>query len=225
MPMDDGLSERLAAARGSSPLPRQTRLTEETARRAIDQFRQEFPTESFAEWQVAGGVRQGTYPLSDIAHVVRPLRDTAPMFDPLHKMSGTNFPRSLVWRRLEQIVASNRAQVVYGGELLGMLWFDHYRAVTYRGIVHHVLSATPENFGLMMVMATGPVEFCQGLVDKLEAKGVKLRPGLRAVGEGGEDVPMPGERVVFETAGLRYLEPTQRRGAAAAAAAVAPGKS
>lgn len=186
----------------------------EQALRAAERFKSLFPLESHARWCHAGDLRRRRTHLAELAHVVQPLHDTAPLFDPDKLLMGENKPLNQVWLRLDQLLAAAQVQKVYLGAGQGFAWHDHYRVVIYQGIRHRLLICDQEQWGIGLVAATGPKPFVAGMWKRLADLQYRIRPGLRLVGPGGESLAAPTEEKLFELARLPYLAPERRDDAA-----------
>ena len=71
--------------------------------------------------------------------------------------------------------------------------------------------ATPENWGAIYCIRTGPAAFSQALVTHFKLRTpYRQQDGALVVEATGEVVPVPEEADYFRLAGLPYLEPAER---------------
>lgn len=93
-------------------------------------------------------------------------------------------------------------------------WDAKYKRMLYRGVAVDLFAATPDNWGLILLLRTGPAEFNRRLVSS-KSFGGYLPFGFMvndgSLWIGSERVPTPEERDVFNLINLPWMEPEERR--------------
>lgn len=94
-------------------------------------------------------------------------------------------------------------------------WGPKAKYASFRGVNLDLFSATTDNFGLQLVLRTGPAMFNRWLVspqrhggampDDMRMEGGQLRVGLL-----GTVIPTPTEEELFAQLGIPYREPWER---------------
>jgi len=106
---------------------------------------------------------------------------------------------------------------VQSAETAGPGWV---RARLISGINVDIYTADDQNFGAVLVWATGNLEHLRQLEGRLAGAGYRLT-GQGLLGPGGRLVKAPDEQLVYELAGWPYIPPELRNGADEFAADVA----
>jgi DNA polymerase/3'-5' exonuclease PolX len=96
-----------------------------------------------------------------------------------------------------------------------------YKALWYRGMAVDLFVTSPECWGVIFTIRTGPADFSHRLVTPCSQRLPDGRPGLlpdylrvregRLVGSGGRPLDTPEEESVFSAIGLAWLAPEARR--------------
>jgi hypothetical protein len=113
----------------------------------------------------------------------------------------------LFWSRLDS-VADNLGCIT---AVKPEAWKPHFRTYKFQGLSHSIVLATPDNWGLVMVAATGPRTFWDRVLLGLDKAGMDVTDSWHAVTPHGELVPLPTENQVLTLAGFPHLDPSQRR--------------
>ncbi len=90
---------------------------------------------------------------------------------------------------------------------------ERYKRLTYKGFPLDLFSATEENWGVILLIRTGPSEFSRRFVTRRSQGGLlpnDLRVEDGAVWRGVERLPTPEEPDCFRLVGLSYI-PAERR--------------
>ncbi len=146
--------------------------------------------------EVAGGVRRGnTRDLTTIDIVAISKMDMQP--DIFMQMQPAG--RDLLFRHIRRAY-----DVQEGGK-------DGQKQVLFKVmdiVAVRVSLATPETWGYILALKTGPPGLSKALVIKLKKAGYEPADGRLL--QDRKTVPVPIERAVFEMAGVRYVSPAMR---------------
>jgi DNA polymerase/3'-5' exonuclease PolX len=169
--------------------------------------------------EFAGSLRRETKEVGDIELVGIPKIDERItenpgfLFNPNAELSQ-KIKVNLLWEQLD--VVAGRSYIKHG---------DKYRQFVRRvpggePIKVDVFTATPENWGLIMVIRTGPWEFSRYVMTQLNRSGYKSDEGAvyvayrdEATGKltpRGDPIPTPTEEDVFELARIHPREAVKR---------------
>lgn len=97
-----------------------------------------------------------------------------------------------------------------GRLLKGSLSTGHYIQFDRDGIQVDLFLATPENFGLIFAMRTGPAQYSHHvLASNWVRRGYRSVDG-QLIRHGHQRVPVPDEQTLFSLIGLPYQEPQKR---------------
>lgn len=164
-----------------------------------------WPLETYVRWHLAGSLRRAKPQVGDVEHVVIPVwREVS---DGLFSQTRTV---NLWLKHADKLLAEGRiAQHVYPNGT--HRWGEKYRGISWRGFAHEVFLATPDNFGLIYLIRTGPAEYSQRVVTALKANGTPSVDGQVRAGDGAEPIPTPDEAAVLALARLPYIPPSERR--------------
>jgi DNA polymerase/3'-5' exonuclease PolX len=169
-------------------------------------FRALFPADCYERWEIAGSLRRHKAEVSDVEHVVIPriVQQPAGLF-------GAMEPTNLLWHHLDALVEGQTLSKHLYGET-GYRWGDKYRGVDWRGFNNEIFCATPENFGSILAIRTGPAEFSQAAVTRMKQAGMyRQQDGGVVHVQSGDKVPTPDEETFFKFCGMRYVSPEDRR--------------
>lgn len=145
-----------------------------TAERHAAAFKAAFPPACYERWQVAGSIRRRRPGIGDVEHVVIPAITSKP---DIEGMFGQTIESNALWDYLDAMVDNGDASKhVYGKSnknqskiIDGVLvppnptyrWGPIYRGVDYAGMTHEIFLATPETWGSILLIRTGPAWFSQ----------------------------------------------------------------
>lgn len=175
------------------------------ARHAAKQFRALFHG-SFDRWEFAGSVRRQRPDCGDVEHVIIPKMEPA--------KASTLFADE---QELHNAVTLRARFLVNEGVLEKKEYGDDGRTrmgekamgLVYRGIAHELYCATPDNWGAILAIRTGPAEFSKQLVTDLRRYGYRMEDG--ALYHEGRVIPCPSEDVLFSAAGYSRVIPPEER--------------
>lgn len=172
----------------------------------------------YERWEVAGSVRRQKPDIGDIEHVVIPQFDHSPP-----DMFGMRIPISRLRIRVGQLMDQRTIKKhIYpdGRTRFG----EKYMGFSFSGVQHELWCATPDNFGAIFAMRTGPAEFSRMLVSQMPRHGFKQWNGslcrveyVTGNGYCGTNqkctpVPCPDELTFFKAAGFdRVIPPEERK--------------
>lgn len=143
--------------------------------------------------EVAGSIRRGKVEVGDLEIVAIP--------KPIVDLFGTPTRRTLIddWLADQHIMpAKNGAK---------------YKQLVYRGFQVDLFLATPDNWGLIFMLRTGPAEFSRAMVTLTAWGGYKpanLTVSGGQVWRGGSPLSVPDERTLFSFYGMAYIPPELR---------------
>jgi DNA polymerase/3'-5' exonuclease PolX len=170
----------------------------------------------YDRWCIAGSLRRLCPEVGDVEHVVIPRRTKHLEAKPQAGLFGEPAHEEVwlidLWDRLDELVEEGVcAKVVYGES---HRWGEKYRGVVFQGVKHEIFAADAQNWGAILAIRTGPVEFSKHLVGRLKGLGVYVQEGgyVRwACGpHAGEVVPCPEEQAYFELCEVAWKEPEKR---------------
>ena len=186
-----------------------TKRPHSMALRDAEAFRELF-SGCYAEWAIAGSVRRGKSECADVEHVVIPK-------DEAIGMGGLFVETKLVnaaWRRLDALVRDRQVSPALYTDKNGAVsqrWGESYRGVLFNGFKHEIFMATPENFGAIFLIRTGPADYSRRVVDTIRTQGLYRQTEGRLIHvASGEIVPVPDEATYLRLAGLSWQEPKDR---------------
>lgn len=179
-------------------------------------FKALFPAHTYTRWEFAGSLRRQMKVVGDVEHVIEPVWGDVEVGTGLFvETVRTN----LLLHRLDELYrASQVAKHVYPNGT--HRWREKYRGVSFRGFAHELFTATAENWGLILLIRTGPAEYSREVVDRLRARGTPSAEGYirqppapgQVVKEEDRQVhPAGSEREVLTLAGMPWLEPWERQ--------------
>lgn len=183
----------------------ETRLPLEQAEAVAEAFRALFAGD-YRAWVVAGSVRRRKADVGDIEHVVIPevgeVRRPGEMF-------ADRGP--LVHARLDAMAERGDIALARYGEAEQTRWGSKLRGLVWRGVKHEVYFATPENFGAILAIRTGPREHSMWIVDRLRQRGFQLAGG-RVVHIAGQQLQhVPTESALYRLCGVDEPPPPEQR--------------
>ena len=178
------------------------------AREVAERFYNLFPSDSFVRWTVAGSIRRKVPQAGDIEFVVIPqfaerdVRQEGEMFAEMRVVND-------VWHRLDGLVATGkvkRATYPDGRQR----WGEKARGVEFNGFKIEIYSATPDNWGNILAIRTGPDSYSKMLVTNMKRTGRKQKDGF-AYDEHDHLQPCPEEEDFFSMCRVRWTDPTRRK--------------
>lgn len=176
-----------------------------------------FPAGTYTRWELAGSCRRKRPEVGDVEHVIEPawgevstgtglFAETKRVNLFLHAMDGLY--RQNAFTKHVYPNGTHR-------------WGERYRGVSWRGFAHEFFMADAENWGLILLIRTGPAEYSRTVVEALNRRGhpsvegyVRRRPipdAPPAPASEWEKIACPDERHVLGLAGLPYIPPEERR--------------
>ena len=190
--------------------------------------------------EVAGSIRRGKPEVKDAEIVAIPKTyevETPGLFGPTSTerrsllwdtiddviAGGDSLTVHLMTAELRQATRAWREEVPEDVETRGLLtrhppigeraapWGDRYRKLVWAGLPVDLFTATPDTWGAIAVIRTGPAAFSQEWVTAIRRYGYRMEGGV-VRDEGGALVPVPDEAAAFGLAGWAYL-PARERGA------------
>ncbi len=155
----------------------------------------------YARWEIAGSVRRGKVEVGDVEHVVMP-QDVDAFWrrvDELTCNPGDMFaPTDAPLRRHVYPNGTNR-------------WGEKYRGVDFRGFAHEIFLADALNFGSVLAIRTGPAEFSEMLVTRMNIRGrFRQQGGYVRYQASGAVFGVGTEQGFFEACGVEYTAPAER---------------
>jgi len=129
-------------------------------------------------------------------------------------------PGLAIWLMLDELRSRGQVLPRYNKKGNVIAWGAKYRATNWRGVPVDIFLAEPDNWGVILLLRTGPAEWNHKLVTS-EAYGGWMSTGLAL--EGGrlvsftlhsDDEPTPiatlEESDVFRALGLPWIDPWER---------------
>lgn len=186
------------------------------AKRLIREFKEMIPNHCLVKWKVVGSVRRGKRrTVGDVEVAVIPAHGKYKAMEGLFEVEKEG---NLFWQHLDMMVESEEFPDVRKGRNKAnkTCWGDTNRLVSFKGRPIEIYSATPDNWGVVCVVRTGPKEFSEAMVTIIRAYGYCSRHGFhmhpirqdKSVTTGY--LPMPDEESFFKLARLAYIKPSQR---------------
>lgn len=165
--------------------------------------------------EIAGSIRRGKVNPKDIEIVAVPTVFTEMATVDLWGNPGTPITRNQLAHALELLFAGGSGAWSLDPELPRN--GPKYKRLRYwggKGVCCDLFITTPENWGVIFAIRTGPADFSHGLVTRALRLGLKVdggqlwrvhRDDTRTV------VPTPEEDDFFKALGLAYQEPQERQ--------------
>lgn len=151
---------------------------------------------------VAGSIRRGMVTVGDIELVAIPLREGR-----VNILDGA----------LNELIDQGKLQRTPPYASDRPAWGDKYKKMwllinPQQGIIQvDLFLATPDNWGAILTIRTGPAEFSKELVTHIKYKtAYQQQEGRLMLKATGESVPTPTEEEYFRRAGLAYMPPERR---------------
>lgn len=184
---------------------------------AAERFRGLFPADAYARWAYAGGIRRSDDRVEEVVHVVQPLFDQRQPHVPLESdVLGEQLAprpavrRSRLWLSLDDLLAAGEVRQHYAGAANGFVWHELFRIVNHAGLAHHVLIASPDNWGMALFAATGPRTYNHWFWQRLSDRGYRFRAGLRLISPASAKLDVPDEEALYHRADVPYVLPPHR---------------
>lgn len=160
--------------------------------------------------EVAGSVRRLAQEVGDIELLVIPKVEVpSDLFGNRVGVAGTNFTDIQLDALLSQNVLEKRLNKK-GSSMYGPV--NKYVIHVVTGIAVDIFYTTPHNWGMAMVVRTGPKGFVQKVMTHLQRKGLRGHAYGGITFHGRGEQPCPTEEVVFKALGWPYIEPANRTG-------------
>ncbi len=164
----------------------------------------------FERWTVAGSVRRGKPEVGDIEHVV------IPKFSEVSDggLFGETKLVNLLWERADMLlqegaIGKHVYQTIKGDQ---WRWGEKYRGIDFRGFNNEIFTATPENYGAILLIRTGPADFSKRMVERFLNGGMYRQQEGRLIHvASGEAVSIPDEETYFRLLGMEFIKPEDRR--------------
>lgn len=174
-------------------------------------FRDLFPVECYERWEIAGSVRRRKSEVADVEHVIIPRVVEEPGSGLFAEPERIN----KLWKALEEHRQFGAvAKHCYGSTGAGAplyRWGEKYRGVDFRGHIHEMFTATPINWGAILLIRTGPADYSERVVTKIKSGGMyRQQDGQLIHVASGQPVGVPDEKTYLRLAGMKWLEPAQR---------------
>jgi DNA polymerase (family X) len=162
---------------------------------------------------VAGSIRRRRETVGDVEIVLKPRLTIEP--DPEDLLGERTLTIDLHMRRVKELLA----QGVFAHRLdrnghpaCG----PRFQRLLYKGFALDIFVVFPcDQWGLQLVLRTGPAEFNQRLVTQRVQGGTILKTGQQvregALWDCGRKVPTPDEQSLFDAVGLPWIAPEDRR--------------
>lgn len=200
-----------------------TRLKRETARQVAERLTKLLDPVC-ERLEVAGSLRRQEATVGDIELVCIPKVEHLPAQMGLFGEKSPGETVSQLDKRLAHLIAANTIVTRPPGAPsdFRQAWGDRYKKVfvTLDGLPPTRLSrlvqvdlfiTTPESWGAIFVIRTGPAEFSHDLVSHiLYRTPYRQQDGLLVRKDGGTVVPTPEEEDYFKAVGLLYVPPEKR---------------
>ena len=185
----------------------------------------ELLADSCVRVEIAGSIRRRRPTVYDIDVVAVPRVVT--MRDMFGDLTSTGV--DVLGATLDELCGAQTI-VQWRGKNQQTCWGPRLKRGAYRGIDVQIQSYEPDNFGLALLIRTGPSAYSHVFVTPRsetavlrDRDGVVVgkRPGLLPPGfsiergfrlyRAGAAIPTPEERDVYDALSMRYLDPTARR--------------
>jgi DNA polymerase/3'-5' exonuclease PolX len=171
--------------------------------RDAEQFRKLF-ADTYDNWVFAGSVRRAAHEVGDVEHVVLAKSVEAPAGLFTEDVNA-------VWRRADQLVTEKRLRRALYGKEQTERWGERLRGCNFLGWQHEIYCADVNNFGLILLIRTGPAAFSKQVVEALRARGTPSDKGYVHQGtDDGPIIPCPDEETVFRLAGMPFVAANKR---------------
>lgn len=159
--------------------------------------------------EIAGSIRRQRPDIGDLELVAIPQH--ARQFDLFGEPCGST---NLLEERVAWLLESGKLEprlTTDGQQRLGA----KYKALVYRGMGVDLFITSPECWGVIFTIRTGPADFSHRLVTRRDQGGLcpnhlRVRDG-RLVGTDGQSLDTPTEESVFAAIGLPWIAPEERR--------------
>jgi DNA polymerase/3'-5' exonuclease PolX len=163
-----------------------------------------------ARIEIAGSVRRRRPDIGDLELVVVP--QMARRYDLFGEPAGV--PVSMLDDRIAYVLETGALAprlTDAGQQRLG----GKYKALVYQGMAVDLFITSPECWGVIYTIRTGPADFSHRLVTPRQQGGLlpnylRVREG-RLVGTDGQPLDTPSEESVFQAIGLPWIAPEDRR--------------
>jgi len=162
-------------------------------------------------FEIAGSVRRGKPEVGDLEVLCIP--KCASLFG-----QGEDFRDAPLWKKLDEWLARERitkTEPPRWGTKYRQFWYavkcleQPDKTAIYMELVKvDLFTAHRENWGIQMLIRTGPADFSKHIVTKLLKAGLPVRNGW--VRSGNNTVFTPSEESVFEILQMAYIEPERR---------------
>lgn len=167
--------------------------------------------ERFAKVEIAGSIRRKVDQVGDAEVVFIQRADPRPDPSALPGLAP-EISVPLVWEALDKLDAKGVVSRHLYGETKTQRWGEKYRGVDYRGLLVEFFAATPETWGAILLIRTGPADFSRRIVSRFKAGGIYRQEDGRLVHvQTGDPVATRTEEDYLQLCGLPYEPPELRR--------------
>ena len=157
--------------------------------------------------QVAGSIRRRRQDVGDIELLCVPLQDQKDLWgNPL----PVQHSHDAVTQRVQELISTGFLALRVSEE--GKTAFGAQNKLLVHlatGIPVDVFSVPPENWGMALLVRTGPADFCKEVMSTFLTRGMQGH-AYGGVTRNGFEVPCPDEETVYELLGWRYQPPELR---------------
>lgn len=159
-------------------------------------------------WEFAGSLRRECNECSDIEHVIIPKMGQIQKPDQMFAVPCFN----LLFDRLDELVEAGAISKATYGESQVTRWGEKSRSfLCGAGYRHEVYSATPDNWGVVMAIRTGPWQLSKHLVTEIKKRNHTVKDGSQVFPIGrDEPISVKTEKEFFELCGVPFREPKER---------------
>lgn len=179
----------------------------------IREFAREIGLRSLVvNWTVCGSVRRRRPEVNDVDHVIIPRVTTeSRRLDLFSRPVQVNH----LWERLNSLRMTGHTLRPWTSSAGQECWGETQRRVIHNstGRQHDFTLATPENWGLIVMVKTGPADFGRIMCQRLRERGMRYEGAHVWTGTErgtGEIIPTPTEESLFALIGLAYIMPADR---------------
>jgi DNA polymerase/3'-5' exonuclease PolX len=160
--------------------------------------------------EVAGSIRRGKPEVKD-AEIV-----AIPWLEEITELALFGPQRSVVhsalWTLVHELVSTPSSGLTRHPPIgdRAAPWGDRYRKLLWDGLPVDLFTATPDTWGAIALIRTGPSAFSKEWVTEIRGFGYRMENGV-VVDEVGCLVPVPDEATAFALAGWAYVPAGERK--------------
>lgn len=165
----------------------------------------------FERWTIAGSVRRQKPEVGDIEHVVMPKMGEVPG----NGLFADPKPVNLFWHRADELLAKGAiTKHVYQTKKGAQYKWegDKYKGMDFAGFNNEIFTATPQNWGAILLIRTGPADFSKMMVEKFLKGGMyRQQDGVLIHVATKQPVSVPDEETYFRMLGMPFIKAEDRR--------------